>query len=171
MGILKKSIFYRFGYFIKTLYQYERDKHNIAKPFYSEDFKKILKDYLGVNFKRDWVGRLYGVLNPYINSKGKVDFSNTILEIDGHNTNDTEYVKHWIVDQMVLVGNLFKTQVTKLYTYIDFDIRHVGPLNADNFLVTFDIVSRKEFASAAGKFFLQLFIYAIIAGISLLMIF
>ena len=104
---------------------------------------------------------MYGVINPYIDIDGKIDFNNTIIEIDGDNTNSNEYVKTWVYRQFNLIDNLFK--INKLYDYINVDIKHVGPLNADNYLIVIDIVSRKEMAYALKRVLKQTILYMIIA--------
>ena len=104
---------------------------------------------------------MYGVINPYIDIDGKIDFNNTIIEIDGDNTNSNEYVKTWVYRQFNLIDNLFK--INKLYDYINVDIKHVGPLNADNYSSVIDVVSRKEMAYALKRVLKQTILYMIIA--------
>ena len=53
--------------------------------------------------------------------------------------------------------------INKLYDFISIDIEHVGPKYADNYLIIFDIVSRKYMAQTFKKWFGHLCIYAIIA--------
>lgn len=144
---------------ISNTYQYLKDKSLISDTLYSKEFNFVLKQYLKTDFRKDWIGRLYGVVNPNIND-GKYDFNNIVIEIDGDNTNNNEYVRNWVYRQMRLVGNLFK--IEKLYDYINIEFEHVGPDNMDNYLVIFDIVSRKEFAQSLKKFFKRLFFLGII---------
>ena len=143
--------------------QYRKDKQLISDTFYGPAFKKVLDNYLKTDFQKDWVGRLYGVVNPNIRD-GRYDFNNVIIEIDGDNTNNNEYVRTWVYKQMRLVGQLFK--IEKLYDYIDITFEHVGPENMDNYLVIFDIVSRKVRSEALKKFLKHVFMLAILAGIA-----
>ena len=138
----------------------------ISDTLYSKEFHEVLKRYIHLNPKKDWVGRLYGIINPNIDINGNIDFNNTIIEIDGDNTNSNEYVKHWIYRQFKLVDNLFK--INKLYDYISVDIEHVGPSNADNFLVVIDVVSRKEMDYNIKKVIKHATIYFVIVCLGIM---
>ena len=163
--ILKKigsnTLTWRLVMLVQSIYRYITDMSYISDTLYSKEFLTVLKQYLRISVKKDWIGRLYGVINPYIDIDGKIDFNNTIIEIDGDNTNSNEYVKTWVYRQFNLIDNLFK--INKLYDYINVDIKHVGPLNADNYLIVIDTVSRKEMAYALKRVLKQTILYMIIA--------
>lgn len=146
---------------VQSIYRYITDLSYISDTLYSKEFLTVLKQYLRITVKKDWIGRLYGIINPYIDIDGKIDFNNTIIEIDGDNTNSNEYVKNWVYRQFNLIDNLFK--INKLYDYINVDIKHVGPLNADNYLIVIDIVSRKEMTYVLKRVLKQSILYMIIA--------
>lgn len=146
---------------VQSIYRYITDLSYISDTLYSKEFITVLKRYLKISMKKDWIGRLYGVINPYIDIDGKIDFNNTIIEIDGDNTNSNEYVKNWVYRQFNLIDNLFK--INKLYDYISVDIKHVGPLNADNYLIVIDVVSRKEMTYTLKRVLKQSILYMIIA--------
>ena len=172
MGIFKifysKTLLGKFTSYISNSIQYYKDKKLISDTFYSPAFKKVIDNYLKTDLKKDWIGRLYGVVNPNIKD-GRYDFNNVIIEIDGDNTNNNEYVKQWVYKQMNLIGALFK--IEKLYDYINIDFNHVGPENLDNYLVVFDIVSRKEKHESGKRFFTHLLILVIILLICLFLTF
>lgn len=163
--ILKKigsnTLTWRLVMLVQSIYKYITDMSYISDTLYSKEFLTVLKQYLRISVKKDWIGRLYGVINPYIDIEGKIDFNNTIIEIDGDNTNSNEYVKNWVYRQFNLIDNLFK--INKLYDYINVDIKHVGPLNADNYLIVIDVVSRKEMAYMLKRVLKQTILYMIIA--------
>ena len=163
--ILKKigsnTLTWRLVMLVQSIYRYITDMSYISDTLYSKEFLTVLKQYLRISIKKDWIGRLYGVINPYIDIDGKIDFNNTIIEIDGDNTNSNEYVKNWVYRQFNLIDNLFK--INKLYDYINVDIKHVGPLNADNYLIVIDVVSRKEMTYVLKRVLKQTILYMIIA--------
>jgi len=144
----------------KALYTYLKDYEYIADTLYSEAFKIVLKEYLNVEIRKDWIGRLYGVINPNINKEGQFDVTKTIIELDDEDTNNNEYVKHWTYKQLTLIGEVFK--IENLYHFIDLEFKPVGPQGSDNYLLIFDIVSRKEFTKTLKKTLLHGTIYAII---------
>lgn len=170
--ILKKigsnTLTWRLVMLVQSIYRYITDMSYISDTLYSKEFLTVLKQYLRISIKKDWIGRLYGVINPYIDIDGKIDFNNTIIEIDGDNTNSNEYVKNWVYRQFNLIDNLFK--INKLYDYINVDIKHVGPLNADNYLIVIDVVSRKEMTYALKRVLKQTILYMIIALCALILL-
>lgn len=152
---------------IKSYREYRKDRKNIKGVFYSDEFALVLNQYLNLNVKKDWIGRLYGVINPVIDSNGFLDISNSIIEIDGENTNSNNYVEFWLYRQLDLMKNLF--DLHNLYDYIDVTTQKVGPITADNYLIVFDIVSRQEFTKNFKKWLKTSGIYlgvaAIVAGL------
>lgn len=158
--ILSLTLTYKFIDMLYCLYIYIRDYNYIKDTLYSENLHIVLKKYLKVDFKKDWIGRLYGIINPNIDINGNFDINTVILEFDDENTNSTDYVKTWIHKQLMLIRNLFK--IDNLYDYINLNITHVGPKMLDNYLLVFDIIARKQFTSSLKKFLLQLLIYLII---------
>lgn len=142
------STTYRLYNFVKTSYDYYKAKKFVGETFYSDAFHKVINKYLGVNLKKDWLGRLYGVANPNIKD-GKWDVSTMIIEVDGDNTNTNEGVKQWAFKQLQLIASLFK--IEKMYDYISLKFDHVGPEEFDNYLLVFDITARQLWAKACRK--------------------
>ena len=169
MKLLKKlfshTLLYKIYLNFMLLKEYVEDYNYVSDSLYSEAFYKILEKYLNLKVKKDWIGRLYGVINPNLDINGKVNFANTIIEIDDNNTNSNEYVKTWIYKQMNMVKYVFKLDESGFFDYIGCDIEHVGPKEHDNYLVVFYIVSQKAMLQNLKKLFKQLSIYAILAAI------
>ena len=141
-SLFRKTFIGKIFLFLYSIKNYIKDYNYISDTFYSNSFKLVLHEYLDIELKKDWIGRLYGIINPNINNHGNFDISKTIIELDGNDTNNNEYIKHWIYKQLSLIGTLFA--INNLYDYIILDIKHVGPLNSDNYLLVFDMVARKE---------------------------
>ena len=148
--------------------QYRKDKKLLSDTLYGPAFKIVLKQYLKANFKKDWIGRLYGVVNPNLDENGRYDFNNVIIEMDGDNTNNNEYVRHWVHRQLRLIQVLFKLE--NLYDYIGIELKHVGPPQLDNYLVIIDIVSRQVWVDSLKKFFRHILFDGALAGIVLLVL-
>ena len=150
------------------MYQYIHDYTYISDTLYSEEFKIVLRRYLNVDVSRDWIGRLYGIINPNIDINGQFNVNTMIIEIDGDNTNNNEQVKNWCYKQLALAFQLFN--IHNLGDYIDLTFKHVGPAEADNYLLIFDIVSRKLFTYSIRSFFTQALIYGVIAAVVIFVI-
>ena len=169
MKLLKKLFFYTLLYKIYLNFilikEYINDYDYVSESLYSEAFSKILEKYLNLKVKKDWIGRIYGVINPNLDINGNVNFANTIIEIDDNNTNSNEYVKNWIYKQMNMVKYVFKLDESGFFDYIGCDIEHVGPKEYDNYLVVFYIVSQKAMLQNLKRLLKQFSVYAIIATI------
>lgn len=169
MKLLKKLFSYTLLYKIYLnfvlLKEYIYDYDYVSESLYSEAFSRILEKYLNLKVKKDWIGRIYGVINPNLDINGNVNFANTIIEIDDNNTNSNEYVKNWIYKQMNMVKYVFKLDESGFFDYIGCDIEHVGPKEYDNYLVVFYIVSQKAMLQNLKRLLKQFSIYAIIAAI------
>ena len=169
MKLLKKLFSYTLLYKIYLnlilIKEYIDDYDYVSESLYSEAFSKILEKYLNLKVKKDWIGRIYGVINPNLDINGNVNFANTIIEIDDNNTNSNEYVKNWIYKQMNMVKYVFKLDESGFFDYIGCDIEHVGPKEYDNYLVVFYIVSQKAMLQNLKRLLKQFSVYAIIAAI------
>lgn len=159
-NIFKKTLLYKTYDLIISINQYIKDYNIVSESLYSDAFLTVLKRYLNKEFKKDWIGRLYAVINPNIDIDGKFNFNNTIIELDDERTNNERYVQNWLYRQMQLIADVFKIQ--NMYSYISMGIEHVGPKNADNYLVIFDITSRIEMGKAFKRFIKHVFTYGII---------
>lgn len=158
--IFEKTLIYKICQSFYYTYRYIKDYYYISDTFYSDDFKTVLKRYLNIDVDTDWLGRLYGVINPLIDINGKVNVNNMVIVLDEENTNNNDQVKYWAHKQLMLIAELFKIQ--KLYNYINLEFKHVGPENADNYLLIFDIVSRKLFAKWWKKVWWHIVFYALV---------
>lgn len=164
--LIQLSLLYKVTKCITSIYTYINDYLKLSEFIYSDTFKGLLKKYIHINLKKDWLGRLYGVINPNIDINGNYDISSTIIEIDGDRTNNMSQVQVWLYKQLELMSDLFK--IHNLYNYISLDIQHVGPINSDNFLIVFDITSRKNMTYYIKKTIKQSILYIlIITGIIL----
>ena len=159
-NICSLTLTYKFFNLLHSLYVYLKDLNYIGDTFYSEAFKKVLKEYVNIEVERDWIGRLYGIINPLIDINGRFNVNNMVVVLDEDNTNNNDQVQYFVHKQLSLISELFK--IEKLYDYINLSFEHVGPENADNYLLIFDIISRKVLANNFKKFLIQLLIYVII---------
>ena len=50
--------------FVEGVYTYIKDYYYISDTLYSEEFIHVIKRYLLIELNKDWIGRLYGIINP-----------------------------------------------------------------------------------------------------------
>lgn len=168
--ILKKlvswTLIYNICSFVEWTFYYIKDAFGtVGETLHGNGFYRILKTYLHMNPKKDWLGRVYGVINPNLDENGNFDFNNVIFEMDGVNTNTRSYVENWLYKQMILVNNVFNMDKTNFFEYINMELEHVGPIEHDNYLVIFDLVSRKNMMQKLKRIIKQSILYIILIGI------
>lgn len=161
MNLKRLSILYNIYALITSYFTYRRELSIVKPILYTDKFKELLYKYLKTEFHTDWIGRIYGVINPII-ADGKIDISSAIIELDDQRTNNEEQVKYFLYKQLSIIAQLFSME--NLYTYLTCDIDHVGPMDHDNFLVVFDIASRQEYTKNLKYLFLHFLLYGLIFG-------
>lgn len=109
---------------IKAVVKNENLLENLSNVFSTNNLK--------VNFKMDWIGRIYAVLNPVA-----ADPSGRIFEYDTSGTNIKSFVHKWIMDRMIAVDRLVKNH--ELFDIVTYDIQQID--SDYNFLVTFTPIS------------------------------
>ena len=159
MNLKRLSILYNLYVLITSYFTYRRELAIVKPILYTNKFKELLYKYLKIEFRTDWLGRIYGVINPIV-VNGKLDISSAIIELDDQKTNNEDQVKHFLYKQLSIIAQLF--QMENLYTYLTCDIDHVGPINHDNFLVVFDMQARQEYTKNLKYFLLHFFLYIVI---------
>lgn len=105
---------------IKDVVKNENLLMNLSNVFSSNALK--------VNFKMDWIGRIYAVLNPVA-----ADPSDRIFEYDTKGTNIKTFVHKWIMDRMIAVDTLVKNH--ELFDVVTYNVEQLD--DDYNFLVTF----------------------------------
>lgn len=162
----RHSFLYYLVSFISSKIEHRRDKKRFGEVFYGGYFHSLAAKYLKTELEQDWIGRLYGIINPNTDIDGNFDPGTVIIEMDGENTNNNEYVKTWIYKQLRLMASLFSLK--EFYEKISMDITHVGPEELDNYLIVFDFESRQQKAFWRKKLFWRSFFLAAIAAVTIL---
>lgn len=153
------TLIYNICSMFKWSYLYIKDYGSVYDVLHGDAFARILRTYLRMNPRKDWLGRLYGIVNPNLKEDGTFDFNNVVFELDGVNTNTHSYVENWFYKQMLLVNNVFGMQHTGFFDMITADVEHVGPEDHDNYLVVFDIASRQMMCKQLKRVLKQSILY------------
>lgn len=161
-SLFRRTLTYKtFNVFV-CVFSYIKSRLYIKDTLYSEQFKYVLKKYLKADFKEDWIGRLYAVVNPAIDINGNIDFGSQIIEFTEDGMSTDNYVKSWVLKQMSLIKSVFNLQQSGFFDYISAEFKHVGPENGDNWLIVFDLVGRKILVSSIYKELKQILSYCVI---------
>lgn len=127
--------------FIRNLIDYIKIKRIIDKVIKEEDLLNNLSKLFStpnysVHFKKDWIGRIYAVLNPIAQ-----DPQARIFEYDTNGTNIKSFVNKWIIEHMIAADNFVKN-----HELFDILIYNLEQLDEDyNFLFTLTPIGWPDF--------------------------
>ena len=96
---------------IKNLIQYVKYKRMLDKIYDEERVIVNLSRLFDSEFKRDWIGRLYTVVNPRSVNPDPVSGSSTqIYEFMSDGTlSDNMFVEKWVMDKLNVAATFFRT--------------------------------------------------------------
>lgn len=107
--------------FFKRLIDNIRYQKILNKVYKEEEVIAKVSTILGTQFYKDWIGRLYGVVNPAIKD-GQWDNQQAFeYTTEGYDT--TEHMKQWLMGRMQLLENFI--QVNNLFDVLSFDIKRL----------------------------------------------
>ena len=150
--------------FIKYLYLSIK-YHNILNRVYNqENILTGLSQLLEVEMRKDWVGRLYGVFNPYIKN-GEFDPNMMVYEL-GEDIPTEMAIEKYIMQRLSIASDFIKAK--NLFELLTFDIKKID--NNGNYLFVMIPLPYKSLTRWLKRF---LWVYStlIIIGVILLIIF
>lgn len=129
--------------FFKNLITHIRYSSILNKVYKEENLISNLSELFESEFKRDWLGRLYTVVNPNIKD-GKYDQSNQVFEYGEDGLNNEVYVERIIMQKLNIAekfitnNNLFELltyEIRKLDEYDNY-LFIVKPITLDSMLIS-----------------------------------
>lgn len=121
--------------FFRKLFQHLKYQRIIKEAYEREQLIAKISLLLGVQFKLDWVNRLYAVVNPNIKD-GKYN-PEQIYEFDfDGNPYNNEWVTKWVMERMGILRNFLQT--ANLFDVLEYKIKDLGNLN---YLIVFQPIT------------------------------
>ena len=108
--------------FIKYLILYIRYKRILDKVYKEEDMLRGLSQMFQSEFKQDWIGRLYCVVNPFIRD-GKYDPNTRIFNYIEDGANTDVFVEQYIMNILNSINLFIKTN--NLFDLLTYEIRKI----------------------------------------------
>lgn len=99
-------------YFIKYLWEHFKYIKLLNKIYKNENLLENLSKLFGSMFKKDWIGRVYTIINPYL-IEDKIDYNTQIFEYNENGLDNTVYIESYIMaklniaKQFIRANNLF----------------------------------------------------------------
>lgn len=132
----------------------------LNKIYVGENLIKNLSGLFGVECRKDWVGRLYMVVNPILQN----------IESDGntliYDQDDTQMVEAWVMKNLELSRNFVLSN--QLFDMLTYTIERLD--DDDNYLVVFKNIAFDDFIKTCKRILVILAILGVV-GIALAVIF
>lgn len=128
-------VFYRF---IKNLIINKRYTKLLTKIYRDEQLLYKFSQLFGTEFRIDWVGRIYAVINPNIIDE-KFDVNTQIFEYAEEGFTNKPYIEKWIMTKFNLVKDFI--MANNLFDLLTYELKKID--DYDNYLfiikpITFD---------------------------------
>lgn len=113
-------------YFIKYLILHIKYTKILNDVYKNENLLENLSKLFNVEFKKDWVGRIYAIFNPHIQT-GIFNQNNQIFEYTNEGLSNNAYIESYILNQLsiakrfIKVNNLFDLLTYKLKKIDEYD--------------------------------------------------
>ena len=127
-----------FYIFIKNLLLNIKYTKILRKIYKAEGLLEKFSQLFGVEFKMDWVGRVYTVINPNI-IDDKLDINTQIFEYNDNGLTNEPYVEKYIMTKLNIVSDFI--MANNLFDLLTYEIKKLD--DYDNYLfvikpITFD---------------------------------
>ena len=124
--------------FIKNLLLNIKYTKILRKIYKDEGLLEKFSQLFGVEFKMDWVGRVYTVINPNI-IDDKLDINTQIFEYNDNGLTNEPYVEKYIMTKLNIVSDFI--MANNLFDLLTYEIKKLD--DYDNYLfvikpITFD---------------------------------
>lgn len=137
--------------FIRDLYLHLKYSKIIKRVIREEDLITKFSNLYGVQFRVDWIGRIYAVMNPYI-KEGKYDPEALAFENTTQGFDLRSYLENWIMERMSAASNFIQTN--NLFELLSYDLKKID--EDDNFLFVVQSITLSELKESAKGLFKRL---------------
>ena len=151
--------------FFKYLLLNRKYSRLIKKTFQNENILQGLSQIFKANFKTDWIGRVYAVLNPNLDENGQYSPNTQIFEYGENGLNNEKMVEQWVMERMVVISEFI--QANNLFELLTYSIKKLDKY--DNYLFILEPVTLSDCMKWSKRFAIFSGILIII-GITLLIV-
>lgn len=136
---------------IKKVIKEENLLNNLSELFSKDGYR--------INFKQDWIGRIYAVINPML-----VNPNARIFEYDVNGMNLNGFVQKWIMEHMIAADHFIKNH--ELFDILTFDIKKID----ENYNFLFVLTPISWFDCVKSIKLLIFIIFILIFGLTTILI-
>ena len=150
--------------FIKNLYLNIKYTKLLRRIYKEEQLLEKFSQLFNTEFRIDWVGRIYTVINPNI-INDQLDVNTQIFEYDENGLTNKPYIEKWIMTRFNIVKDFI--MANNLFDVLTYEIEKIDEY--DNYLLIIKPITFDESIKWTKIFGVVYSILAII-GITLLII-
>jgi hypothetical protein len=158
----KVMIIYNFFKYLILNIKYSRI---IKKVYNDENLIEGLSKIFKTNFKLDWIGRLYAVLNPNLDENGNYNPNSQIFEYGENGLNNEKMIEQWVMERMLVISNFIRAN--NLFELLTYSIKKIDQY--DNYLFILQPITLDECMKWSKKMVI-LTLLAIIIGVAVLIV-
>lgn len=155
-------IIYRFFKYLFLNIKYTKI---LNKVYETENILPNLSELFNTTFKKDWIGRLYAVINPNLLGED-FDINTIIYEYGNNGLNNNAFVERWIMQRLNIAQSFI--QVNNLFDLLTYDIKKLDEY--DNFLFVIEPITLQDCLKYSKYFAILLTILILIILITLILI-
>lgn len=124
--------------FIKNLLLNIKYTKLLRQTYRDEQLLYKFSQLFGVEFRIDWVGRVYAIFNPNI-INNELDVNSQIFEYDENGLTNKPYIEKWIMTRLNVIKDFI--MANNLFDLLTYEIKKIDEY--DNYLfiikpITFD---------------------------------
>lgn len=150
--------------FLKYLFLNIKYTKLLKSIYKDENLIEKFSQLFGVEFRIDWIGRVYAVLNPNI-INDKLDVNTQIFEYTENGLSNSVYLERWIMTKFNLVKDFI--MANNLFDLLTYEIKRLDEY--DNYLFVIKPITLSDCAKWT-KIFTITYVILIIIGVVLLCI-
>lgn len=150
--------------FLKNLILNIKYTKLLRKIYRDEKLIERFSQLFGVEFRIDWVGRIYTVINPNI-INNKLDVNTQIFEYGENGLTNEPYIEKWIMTKLNIVKEFI--MANNLFDLLTYDLKRLDEY--DNYLFVIKPITFDECVKWT-KIFVGVYSILIILGIILLIV-
>lgn len=154
-------IIYRFFKYLFLNIKYTKI---LNKVYYNENIIENLSNLFKSRFKKDWIGRLYTVINPNLLGDD-FDINTIIYEYDENGLNNKSFVERWIMTKLNIAQSFIQTN--NLFDLLTYKIEKLD--DYDNYLFIIEPITLQDCLKYT-KYFSILLSILIVFGITCLIL-
>lgn len=148
--------------FIKYLIMHRKYCKILKDVYKNENLLDNLSALFKVQFRMDWVGRIYAVFNPHI-QEGVFNPNNQIYEYTEQGLMNDAYVEAYILNQLNIAKQFIRAN--NLFDLLTYRLEKID--ENDNYLFIMEPITWDDCKNYSKRFAILLAILGIIGGISL----